>query len=296
MIQKEENDPPQDLDALVARVQAGFPGMTAQFQVGAKYLLDFPAEVPIASMRKIAQQANVQPATLVRLAQHLGYEGWEALKEVFVQSFRQTPTLYTSKARKVLRSRNPRSMVGEMGMAQTRNLGLIEEQNAERLPKAVNLLTAAVRVHIAGFRACFAPAFTFYYLYRLFRPSVIMLRGDAGTLETELRAIEPADVVVVMSFAPYSQEIMRVTEAAQKAGCKVLAITDSVVAPIALRADGILIFSTDTPSFFPSVAAAVALTETLIEQLVAKEGKRAISGIALAEKQLHQTGAYLLAK
>lgn len=89
---------------------------------------------------------------------------------------------------------------------------------------------------------------------------------------------------------------MRVTEAAQKAGSKILAITDSMVAPIALRADSVLIFSTEPPSFFPSVAAAVALVEVLIEQLVVKDGKQAISAIQLAETQLHQTGAYLLDK
>src|SRR3546814_4197455 len=82
------------------------------------------------------------------------------------------------------------------------------------------------------FRSCFAPAFTLHYLYRLFRPSVVMLRGDAGTLELELRAVKADDVIVVMSFMPYSHETRRVTEAARKIGCKVVAITDSVVAPI----------------------------------------------------------------
>ncbi|GAB2887260.1 MurR/RpiR family transcriptional regulator [Paralcaligenes sp. KSB-10] len=288
-----ENNPPQHLDELVALVQREFPRMTQQFQVGAKYLIDFPAEVPIASMRKIAGQAGVQPATLVRLAQHLGFEGWEPLKEVFVQSFRQTPKLYTMQARKVVRSKNPRTMVGKTLASQARNLALLDELNGERLPGAVDLLLKARRVHVAGFRSCFAPAFAFHYLYRLFRPSVLMLRGDAGTLEMEVRALDAADAVVVISFAPYSQEALQVAQAAHKAGCKVLAICDSVLAPMAHEADGVLLFSTETPSFFPSVAAAQALIEVLIEQLMVKSGKQAVSEIELAETQLHQTGAYL---
>src|SRR3546814_8724461 len=67
--------PPKDFDELTRRLRQDFSTMTNQFQVGAKYLLDFPAEVPIASMRKIARQAKVQPATLVRLAQSLGFDG-----------------------------------------------------------------------------------------------------------------------------------------------------------------------------------------------------------------------------
>src|SRR3546814_1252707 len=91
---------PQSLDALIARIQRDFPGMTPQFQVGAKYLLDFLQEVPIASMRKVATQAGVQPATLVRLAQSLGYRGWDDLKSVFFLYLGQTPKGYADQARK----------------------------------------------------------------------------------------------------------------------------------------------------------------------------------------------------
>ena len=38
------------------------------------------------------------------------------------------------------------------------------------------------------------------------------------------------------------------------------------------------------------------LIEILMEQLLAKAGKQAVKGIAIAEDQLHQTGAYLNTK
>ena len=63
---------PGSLQELTERLQADFAEMPPQFQIGARYLLNNPSEVPVSSMRKIAQQAGVQPATLVRLAQSLG--------------------------------------------------------------------------------------------------------------------------------------------------------------------------------------------------------------------------------
>jgi DNA-binding MurR/RpiR family transcriptional regulator len=284
---------PQDLEALSARIRQDYSGMTPQFQVGAKYLLDFPNEIPITSMRKVASQAGVQPATLVRLAQSLGYPGWDDLKAVFLRSLRQAPKAYAEQARKLLHGKNPQDALGHAIAIQTGNIRRLEQDNAQRLPAAVHLLSKAKQVHVAGFRASFAPAYTFQYLYRLFRPSVTVLRGDAGTLDMELRAIAKGDAVVIIGFAPYSQEYMRVAQAARQAGSRVLAICDSVVAPIALDADCVLVFSTETPSFFPSGAAAVALVEILIEQLLAKAGPQAIDGIARAEDQLHRSGAYL---
>ncbi|MDS1140156.1 MurR/RpiR family transcriptional regulator [Pusillimonas sp. SM2304] len=284
---------PASLDALTARIQRDFAGMTPQFQVGARYLLDFPADIPVASMRRIAEQAGVQPATLVRLAKSLGYPGWQALKDVFVLSLQQRPKRYADQARKLIRGKHPRNALSRAVSAQADNIRLLEELNAGRLPQAAQLLSRARQVHVAGFRASFAPAFVFQYQYRLFRSSVTVLRGDAGTLEMELRAIAKDDIVVIIGFAPYSNEAMRVAKAAHQAGSRVLAICDSIVAPIALDADCVLLFTTDTPSFFPSSAAAIALIELLIEQLLAKAGKQAIAGIERAENQLHQTGAYL---
>ena len=126
---------------------------------------------------------------------------------------------------------------------------------------------------MAGFRSSYPIAFGFHYLYRLFRDSVHLVRGDAGTLEMDLRALKPDDAVLMTSFAPYSQEIVRVAEAARRAGSKVIALSDSVAAPIALKADCTLVFSVDSPSFFPSISAGMALVEALVQQLLAQEGK-----------------------
>lgn len=284
--------PPQTLESLIQRLQSKYAEMPTQFQISARYLIDHPGDVPIASMRTIATQAGVQPATLVRLAQSLGYAGWSGLKDVFVQSLRQAPMAYTKQAEAVVRQRDPMAMLTQVNQAQARSVMNLQELNATAMPEAVELLVKAKRVYVAGFRASHAPAFTFYYLYRLFRPSVSMLRSEAGTLEMELRALQAGDVVVLTAFAPYSNEIVRVYEAAIESGCQVIALCDSRVAPIALESRCNLIFGTEVPSFFPSSTAAIALVEGLIEQILARTGKKALSGLQSAENQLHHTGAY----
>ncbi len=282
---------PQNLDTLLQLLQSEYVAMPPQFQIGARYLIDKPTDVPIASMRTIASQAGVQPATLVRLAQFLGYAGWSELKEVFVQSLRQTPMMYTQQAEAVMRGRDSSSMLNRVIQAQANNVQQVAETNRDAMKQAVSLILKAKRVHVAGFRASHAAAFSFYYLYRLFRSSVTMIRSEAGTLELELRDLQGGDVVVLTAFAPYSQEIVRVYEAAIESGCKVIALCDSQVAPIALEADCTLLFETAVPSFFPSSTAALALVEGFIEQILARSGKKALSGLHAAENQLHQ-GAY----
>ncbi|WP_423194933.1 Transcriptional regulator, RpiR family [Cupriavidus sp. H19C3] len=290
----DQSPPPDTLDALLAQLRTDFPYLSAQFQEGARYLLDHPREVAIHSMRKVAANAGVQPATLVRLSQSLGFEGWQGLRELFADAVREGGTQpYARRARKVVRDSGSNRLLAEMIEAQHRNLDALGAANADTLPRAADLLAAAPNVHVAGFRSCFPVAFTFHYVYRLFRSSVQLIRGDAGTIEMELRGLAPRDAVVVASFAPYSQESLRVAEAAREAGCKVIALTDSSVAPIALDADCTLLFSVESPSFFPSITAGVAMMEALVEQLLARKGKGAIRALEATEGQLHRTGAYV---
>lgn len=284
---------PHSLEGLVALVRERFPSMSPQFQIGARRLIDFPDDVPVLSMRRIAGSAGVQPATLVRLAQSLGYEGWDDMRQVFVRGLHQMPRRYADQAQAVVRRRSAHSTLSRHVIAQTGNLRLLDEVNSGLLAEAARLLQRARHVHIAGFRASHAPAHTLHYLYRLFRNDVTLMRGDTGQLEMELRALGPDDAVVITGFAPYSQEALRVAESAHAHGCRIVAICDSRLAPIARHAEVTLQFTTETPGFFPSSAAAMVLVEALANQLLGKAGRQAIDALDRAEEQLHRSGAYL---
>jgi DNA-binding MurR/RpiR family transcriptional regulator len=81
----ESATPPESLDELLTHLRKNFSNYSSQFQAGVRYLLDHPREIPLLSMRKIAAGAGVKPATLVRLAQFLGFDGWQSLRELFVE-------------------------------------------------------------------------------------------------------------------------------------------------------------------------------------------------------------------
>ncbi|VXB58450.1 RpiR family transcriptional regulator [Burkholderia sp. 8Y] len=279
-------------DQLAATIRDRFPDLSPQFQAGAAFLLDSPDEVAVLSMRKVAERANVQPAAMVRLAQHLGFSGWNELREIFVSRVRTRPEPLTTRARSLVKGRSDNRLSRDLAQAQSHNLELTLAQNADGVMEAAKILKKAPHVHIAGFRSCYPVAFTLLYGYRLFRPSVSLISGEAGTLEMQLRGIAKRHATVVVSFAPYSVEAVRVAEAAVDRGAKLIAITDSAVSPIALNADHIMVFAHDSPSFFPSLVAASALAEMLIAQLLALEGKDAIANLEEAELALHSQGAY----
>lgn len=283
---------PSNFENLVSLIRAKFPDLSPQFQVGAEFLLDFPDEVAVLSMRKVAERAKVQPAALVRLSQQLGFPGWSELREIFVSRVRTRPEALTSKARALLKGGGDAFLAHELGLAQIHNLEATAARNSQKIVDAAKLLRKAPHVHVAGFRSCYPAAFGLVYGYRLFRASVSLVSGEAGTLEMQLRTMQRGHAAVVTSFAPYSTEAVRVAQAAVEQGCKLVAITDSDVSPLALNADVVLIFSHESPSFFPSLVAASALVESLVAYLLALEGHTAVEQLEKAESALHAKGAY----
>lgn len=277
------------------QIRQRFNELSPALQQVARYVLDHPNEVVTGSMRNVGTRAQSTPATLVRFAQHLGFEGWPQLKESFAADMGLGSETYGVRAKQLVGRAKDQTLAGEMFEVQRRNLEATHRQSEQALQKACALIEKAPAVHAAGFRACFPIAFSFVYVYRLFRTSVHLVDGQGGSLEMQQRAFAKGDALVVASFAPYSREALQVTQAAKAAGCRIVAITDSVTSPLSLLADETLLFTIHSPSFFPSIAAGVAVTEALVELLASRAGKPVIRRIDQAEAQLFESGAYLMA-
>lgn len=280
-------------DTVRTTIKNRFPAMSRQLQIGARFLLERPEDVATASMRAVAGRAGVTPVTLVRLARALGFGDWQELRRPFVERLRPAPAPYSARAEDLVKRRSAAALAHESFAAHAANLAATESLNAPRdIAEAAALLSRARRVHVAGFRSCHALAAGFVYVYRLFRPEVVLVGGALG-LELELRALGEGDAVMVLGFAPYSRECALVIEAAERAGARRIAVTDSDVSPLALGAHHVLRFAHAGPSFFPSTAAASALLEALLAVLLARGGKPALDRLRAAERELETLGAYL---
>jgi DNA-binding MurR/RpiR family transcriptional regulator len=271
-----------------------FDALTPRMQAAARFIVDHPNEVVIASMRTVAEKAGAQPATLVRLAQQLGYAGWPRLKDAFAAELGLHSETYGQRAKSLAQRGRTQDLAHELFSVQRANLAATESSAGRQLREAARLLAGAQSVHIAGFRASHPVAFSLFYGLRLFRDSVFLVDGGAACLDTQLRPLSRRDALVVTSFAPYSREAVAVAAQGRKAGARLIALTDSSASPLALKAHATLHFAVASPSSFPSVAAGVALAEALLERLVADGGRPVARRIEAAERQLFESGVYVL--
>lgn len=112
----------------------------------------------------------------------------------------------------------------------------------------------------------------------------------------ELQSAEPGDVVIAITFTPYSRETIEACIFAQRKGLKLIVISDSEIVSPDFSADETLIASALSTYHFGCYAGAMALIETLIAMLVAKGGKAAQARITSYETLRKDSQAYWTAK
>lgn len=66
----------QAKDALEILIKTRFASLTPKLKAAARYVLDSPKEVAILSMRAIAANADLQPASMLRLAREFSFDGY----------------------------------------------------------------------------------------------------------------------------------------------------------------------------------------------------------------------------
>ena len=80
------------------RLTADYDELPRQMQQAARYVLDHPADIPLLSMRRQAKEAGVQPATMTRLAKRVGFDGYEAIRDIYAAALRDpVPQTFTAK-------------------------------------------------------------------------------------------------------------------------------------------------------------------------------------------------------
>ncbi len=245
------------------------------------------------SMRGLAGAAGVNPASFTRLAQALGYPGWDALRDALIETRRpDSTTPFSGRMPGPQAGTEPEPAWVADAMVRTDAAGLATLA-APPIAAAAAVVTAAPHVWIAGFRACRSVAELLHYQLRLFRPDV-MLVGAAAPEDLDFGAFRPGHVVIVIGFSPYSRASVRTSRAARDAGCTIIAIADTALAPMAEGADHLLRFEAAAgPGFFPSLTGAIATAQALAAVTFSLGGRAAMLRLRETEARLAAHSQYV---
>lgn len=257
----------------------------------AGWLADQPEELAFHSVRSLADLAQTDANIVMRTVKALGFGGYAEARRAVQQVLRQADPGYASRADALTRYLDD-SLVQALGeAAQTNARRAFSPPMIAAMEEIVPHLVAARRLHCIGVRSAYALAHCFTYRGSIGHANVVPTPSQPGLILDSLIDAGPEDVVIVISFAHYSTEVVRGAIAARNRGARVLAITDRRDSPLVQGAWRVLRAPLEGPNVMYSITGAMLIIETLLELMAANDPK-AKARIAAFERGLIDIGAY----
>ncbi len=285
-------------EEVTEKIKRSFDTLSHQLRIAADYALSHPEEIALNSMRTAAAKAGVQPSTMLRLARELSFPGYGEFRQRFQNwlTGRGNPTL-GSRAQ-ALRDRGKRgatsTLVDEMIDADVDNLKkTFANIKPEDLKAARDLIDKSRRVYIVGNRSLFPAAFCFHYTASLLSDKFVLVSGLGGTAADELRSATAKDVLIAFGYRPYTRATIQAVRFAARQQTPIVAVTDSVLSPLARDAAVTLPVANSSPFVFDSIVPAVELGQVLAGLIIAaQKADRLSEALARSEAQLKEFSVY----
>ncbi|MGB3874722.1 MULTISPECIES: MurR/RpiR family transcriptional regulator [Shinella] len=258
---------PRDFDSLrsvIIERKATMPKRLAQV---AAYALSNPDDMAFGTAASIATAADVQPSTLVRLAHHLGYEGFSDLQNVFRARLRDRTLSYEERMLSLeagpAANSDAELLSGFLTAASQSVARLAGTIDGETFSKAVDLLARAETIYLVAKRRSYPLTAHIAYAFGKLGIRHQIIASPNGIDPEMTQFATTRDAVIAASFAPYAAESLTQAQELAARGVPIVAITDSVFSPLAASATHWFEVSEADYAGFRSLSASIALAMAL---------------------------------
>jgi DNA-binding MurR/RpiR family transcriptional regulator len=233
----DQPDPNADYETLRDRIIAARAEMPKRLAQVAEFAVSHPDEIALGTVGSIAGLAGVQPSTLVRFAQVLGFQGFSKLQAVYRRKLRQRWPDYQDRI-SALRANANGDPGGDLltgfSEATIRSILRMRETCAgETLMAASRIISGADTIYLLGNRRAFPAASYLAYLFGKLDMRHRLLTNMAHMGTSELSGASARDVLIAISFTPYTPATVEMATGATERGVPVISITDSTFSPLA---------------------------------------------------------------
>ncbi|CUJ96700.1 putative DNA-binding transcriptional regulator [Ruegeria denitrificans] len=283
--------PTQIIDHLRQEIEQ----MPAALQAAAKYIIDYPGDFGLDPIRTTATRIGVSSNVLVRLAQRMGFDGFEAFRTPFRNALvtdRESDLgqdwLTALQSEDAFGTFQAKLVQNEQNVV-TRSLRLMKP---DKVREAIQYLTTSRRCFVTATRASYALAYYFSYTGRMAHPGIQLAPRHVGSATDDLLDADHRDSLIAITVHPYSADTIQSMRFAKQQGLRLILISDSDVIAPGVEPDVAFTVSTRALHPFSCFTGAMAVLECLLGHLFDVGGDAARQRLEAYQKAREDTGAY----
>jgi len=234
--------PPSDFDSLRAAIVEMRATLPKRLMQVASYALERPEDMAFGTTASIAQAAQVQPSTLVRFAQHFGFDGFSGLQQLFRERLKERTGSYEDRLRHLESGGTAKTeglaiLNGFVAAGHDSLASLSNAIDADALERAIAVLARAETIYLIARRRSFPIVTYMAYAFGKLKVPCRVVSTAIGNDEDLLAQATEADAAFAVSFSPYAAESVAQAQVLVNSGVPVIGLTDSALSPLAACAD-----------------------------------------------------------
>ena len=261
---------PKTYEELQQTITERYDSLSGQLQRIAHFVVENPDDLALETITHLAKRAKVQPSSMVRFAQALGYDGFSTMQRLFRSRLIEGSLSYRERIKSLRQERGDGEVAANSILSEFADQGIASLEMLrtgtppEAIEKAVEILTRANEIFLIAQRRSFPVAFYLSYALTRLERRCHLVDGVGGLFNQQIRLATPDDAIIAVSFRSYSPDVFEnVTERAD-AGVPIIAITDSPLSPLAPPATVCFEISEKERHAFRSLVAPICLAQTLV--------------------------------
>ncbi|URZ00667.1 HTH-type transcriptional regulator MurR [Clostridium felsineum] len=259
---------------LMRIIQIKFPRLSKGQKLIAEYILKHYDKAAFMTAARLGVSVGVSESTVVRFANELGFSGYPKLQKALHE-------LIKNKLTTVQRIELSNTFISEESSlkgvlkADMENIRVtLEKINHNVFDDVINSIFSAKRIYIIGLRSSTALAEFLGFYLNLILDNVYVVSYKISDIFEQIINITSDDLLIGIGFPRYASRTIEALRFAKSRKTKVVALTDSLLSPLATEADYTLIAQSNMASFVDSLVAPMSVINALIVSVGLREKDR----------------------
>ncbi|HEX7571777.1 MAG TPA: MurR/RpiR family transcriptional regulator [Bacteroidota bacterium] len=277
-----------DLEALIQRKYHELPENQRKV---ADFLIRHIRDAPFLSVMEIEDRSGASKATVVRLAQSLGFSGFLEMRGKLIKGVQSQMRI--TEMFPLLAGTSRKETLTAVADQDVRNINQTINQLDPKVFKDVaRMILNASRVYTLGLGISSLMARILAYSLSQVAIRSTSLVHDYETFIEQIHLFDRSDLIIAFSFPPYSKETIEVVRAAAGRKTRIVAVTDRVTSPVSLYAARVLPVVSQNMLFTNSFSAISVIINALTTEVALLNKAKALKNLKESEKLLERTGHY----
>ncbi|MGI6575710.1 MAG: MurR/RpiR family transcriptional regulator [bacterium] len=265
------------------RIKSRYPDLSDGQKNVAQYILENYEKAAFLSAGRLGAMVGVSESTVVRLAIRLGYQGYPYMQLELQELLKEELT--TVNRLKSSGNLQENSLLYQVLDNDIENLRRTRQEiSSEIFEQVVEEIRKASTIFIIGNRSAHCLALFLAMYLELIGKRVKAVPTGVTSIFEQLAILQPNDLVIGISFPRYTRQSVEGFEYAARCGAKTVAITDSVISPLAEIADLTLTAKSDLNSFIEAFASPLSVITALAVTVGIRERENIMDSLQCLEE------------